>query len=60
MRREMRTHEGVMIIEEVRPRMMGKGTNQEAVSRKTDFKHERETKEESMGNAREEQWLETT
>lgn len=45
MRREMRTHEGVMIIEEVRPRMMGKGTNQETVSRKTDFKHERETKE---------------
>lgn len=50
MRREMRTHGGVMVSEEVRPRMTGKGTNQETDKKKTDSKHERETKGGSVGN----------
>lgn len=45
----MRMHGEVMISEKVRPRMMGRGTNQETVTRKTDSKHERETKRESVG-----------
>lgn len=55
MRREVRTHGGIMISGEVRPRMMGKGIKQETVTRETDSKHEREAKRESVGNEGEEQ-----
>lgn len=41
-----------MVSEKVRPRMMGKGTNQETVTRKMDSKHERETKGEWGGRRR--------
>lgn len=47
MRREMRTHGGVMVSEEVRPRMTGKGTNQETVTRK---KRTLSTKEKQKGD----------